>query len=190
MINDNATTFIAAAEEIRNLTESRTLHNKLSEYGTSWKFIPNRAPWYYGFWERMVGLTKNCLRKVLECSYINYALLQTVVVEIEENFSNRPLNYISSDICDPEQLTPSHLLYGRHIKSFPYPDVNTEESDFNNAFLNSHVTLNEQTNGRFHLIEHFLTRWKHEYLTSLRKNANIEKCDEQTDCKVISAGDL
>jgi hypothetical protein len=66
-------------DEIRNLTESRTLHNKLSEYGTSWKFIPKRAPWYCGFWERMVGLTKNCLKKVLECSYINYAF------EIEEN---------------------------------------------------------------------------------------------------------
>ena len=103
MINGNATTFIAAAEEIRNLSESRTLHNKLSEYGTSWKFIPKRAPWYCGFWERMVGLTKNCLNKVRECSYINYALRQTIVVEIEENLSNRPLNYISSDISDPEQ---------------------------------------------------------------------------------------
>ena len=128
MINDNATTCIAAAEEIWNLTESRTLHNKLSEYGTSWKFIPRRAPWYCGFWERMVGLTKNCLKKVLECLYINYALLQTIVVEMEEHFSNRPLNYISSDISDLEQLTPSHLLYGRQIKSLPYPDVNTEES--------------------------------------------------------------
>ena len=175
MINDNATTFIAAAEEIRNLSESRTLYNKLSEYGTSWKFIPKRAPWYCGFWERMVGLTKNCLKKVLECSYINHALPQTVVVEIEENLSNRPLNYISSDICDPKQLTPSHLLYGRQIKSFPYPDVNTEESDCNNTFLDSHVTLNEQTKRRFHLIEHFLTRWKHEYLTYVRIFHRVSK---------------
>jgi hypothetical protein len=44
-----------------------------------------RAPWYCGFWERMVGLTKNCLKKVLECLCINYALLQTIVVEMEEN---------------------------------------------------------------------------------------------------------
>jgi hypothetical protein len=175
MINDNATTFIAAAEEIPNLTESKTLHNKLSEYGTSWKFIPKRAPWYCGFWERMVGPTKNCLKKVFECSYINYALLQTIVVEMEENLSNMPLNYISSDICDPKQLTPSHLLYGRQIKSFPYPDVNTEESDCNNTFLDSHVTLNEQTKRRFHLIEHFLTRWKHEYLTYVRIFHRVSK---------------
>ena len=169
MINDNATTFIAAAEEIRNLTEWRTLHNKLSKYRTSWKFIPKRAPWYCGFWERMVGLTKNCLKKVLENSFINYAF------EIEENLSNRSLNYISSDISDPEQLTPSHLLYGRQIKSFPYPDVNTVESDCNNTFWNHHVTLNEQTKRRFHLIEHFLTRWKHEYLTSLPKFHRVSK---------------
>ena len=47
--------------------------------------------------------------------------------------------------------------------------MNTEESDCNNTFLNSHVTLNEQTKRRFRLIEHFLTRWKHEFLTSLRE---------------------
>ena len=24
-----------------------------------WKFIPKRAPWYVGFWERLVGLNKS-----------------------------------------------------------------------------------------------------------------------------------
>ena len=47
--------------------------------------------------------------------------------------------------------------------------TNTEDSDCNNTFLNSHVTLDEQTKRIFRLIEHFLTRWKHEYLTSLRE---------------------
>ena len=77
----------------------------------------------------MVGLTKNCLKKLLGRSYINSALLQTIVIEIEANLNNRPLTYILSDISGPEPLTPSHLLYGRQIKSFPYPDVDTEDSD-------------------------------------------------------------
>ena len=47
--------------------------------------------------------------------------------------------------------------------------MNTEDSHCNNTFLNSHVTLDEQTKRIFRLIEHFLTRWKHEYLTSLRE---------------------
>ena len=51
-----------------------------------WQFIPNRAPWYGGFWERFIGLTKTTIKKVLGKTYILLINLQTIVVEIEAIF--------------------------------------------------------------------------------------------------------
>ena len=64
MISDNASTYVAASKEIQYLTDSPYLQEKLHQYGTVWKFIPRGAPWYGGFWERMIGLTKISLKKV------------------------------------------------------------------------------------------------------------------------------
>ncbi|XP_063442079.1 uncharacterized protein LOC134722391 [Mytilus trossulus] len=58
MITDNASTYIAAAKHIENLTRSASLTETLNNYGTKWTFIPKRAPWYGGFWERLIGITK------------------------------------------------------------------------------------------------------------------------------------
>ena len=49
MISDNASTFMAAADELKRLFQSVTLHEHLTTYGVEWKFIPFRAPWYGGY---------------------------------------------------------------------------------------------------------------------------------------------
>ena len=50
-----------------------------------------------------------------------------IIVEIEAMLNDRPLTYVSSEISDPEPLTPSHLLYGRRIQSIPHPMDDPEE---------------------------------------------------------------
>ena len=57
-ISDNGSTFLAA-EELKTLFASTELSETLAHKGTQWKFIPKRAPWFGGFWERLVGLTKS-----------------------------------------------------------------------------------------------------------------------------------
>ena len=100
--------------------ESRTIQEGLGRQGVEWKFIPCRAPWYGGYWERLIGLTKNVLKKALGRAYVTLPSLQTIVVEIEAHLNNRPLTYVSSDLDEPEPLTPSHLLYGRIIDTVPH----------------------------------------------------------------------
>ena len=65
MISDNASTYLAAAEELRKLFESDALKEALTHHNVTWQFIPKRAPWYGGFWERLIGLTKQAVKKHL-----------------------------------------------------------------------------------------------------------------------------
>ena len=61
VISDNASTYLSAAEELTKLFNSIDFKTTLNRQGVTWKFIPKRAPWYGGFWERLIGLTKGCL---------------------------------------------------------------------------------------------------------------------------------
>ena len=124
MLSDNASTYLAVVEELQSLLSSVELVENLSRRGVKWQFIPKRAPWFGVFWERLIGLTKSTLKKILGHTH---ASLQIIVVEVEAVLSNRPLTYVSPDVKDMDPITPSHLLYGRSIISLPYQDVQDDE---------------------------------------------------------------
>ena len=140
-MSDNATTFKAAAEKLQTLLDKpSSIEEKIAKYGVEWKFIPNRAPWFGGWWERLIGLTKNAIKKVLGRSFVKMEMLRTIVTEIESVLNNRPITYISTDITDPQPLTPSHLLYGRRLDSLPYPSDNIEKKEL----TYDHLKCNKQ----------------------------------------------
>ena len=91
---------------------SGRLEEHLNARDVRWRFIPKRAPWYGGFWERLIGQMKTVLRKVLGRSFITFEVLQTLIVEVEAVLNDQPLTYLSADVNNLEPLTPSHLLYG------------------------------------------------------------------------------
>jgi len=165
VMSDNASTYMSAATELYNLFNSKTLATSLQRQGVEWKFIPKKAPWFGGFWERLVGLTKNCLKKVLGRAHISLATLETMVVEIEAVLNDRPLTYLSDDPLDPAPLTPSHLLYGRRITRVPHELV----CDVNDGDYGDTSDVSKRARVLAHLLEHFRHRWKQEYLTSLRE---------------------
>jgi len=160
-MSDNASTYEAAAKEVEQLINSDALGESLCTLGVRWKFIPKRAPWYGGFWERLIGLTKTTLRKVLGRAFVTLPALQTLIVEIEAVLNDRPLTYVSTDLDDPNPLTPSHLLCGRRITSLPHKIV---EDDPTYGVL----PVREIAQRQNELLRHFEKRWKREYLTSLR----------------------
>ena len=115
MMSDNTSTFTSAAGELTRLLQSENLSTSLAAHEVAWKYIPKKALWFGGFWERLIGLTKISLKKVLGRSHIRLPALQTMITEIEAVLNDRPLTYTSSDIADPQPLTPAHLLYGRKM---------------------------------------------------------------------------
>ena len=131
MVSDNGTTFVAAANLLQQL--SQTVHNDLLNKGTRWEFIPKRAPWFGGFWERLIGLTKTTLKKILGRSYITVGMLQTIIVEIEATLNDRPLTYVSSEFELEDVVTPAHLLYGRRVTTLPYRDITSGNLEITSA---------------------------------------------------------
>ena len=177
MISDNATTFVSSAREIEKLTKSEAVLEELNNQGTQWTFIPKRAPWYGGFWERLVGVTKNCIRKVLGRSFVSFDVLNTVVTEAEAIINDRPLTYVSTSPFDEDPLTPSHLLHGRRIVSLPYPSDTVKDNSIQDITY-THSSANKLYNMQSSIIQHFWHRWKMEYLTSLREFHRI--CGHET----------
>ncbi|XP_045206090.2 uncharacterized protein LOC123558274 [Mercenaria mercenaria] len=179
IISDNATTYHAASNTLNKMFESQTLKDQLNSTGTEWRFIPNRSPWFGGWWERMIGLVKTTLKKVLARSFVTYGSLQTILTEIEAVLNDRPLTYVTSDTSDPEPLTPPHLLYGRRI---------TTPGDYS-AIQNvnsNHNTANKQVRIQRELLNRFWERWKTDYLTSLRERHTQSGQNKQT----IKVGDV
>ncbi|XP_070567292.1 uncharacterized protein [Ptychodera flava] len=127
IMSDNGSTYLSAATEIENMMKSVPVRNYFANCRVEWTFIPKRAPWFGGFWERLIGLTKTALKKVLGRSFVSVDELQTVLAEIEATLNDRPLTYLSNDPNDLSPLTPSHLLHGRLITTLPYYSIDEDE---------------------------------------------------------------
>ena len=112
MISDNTFTYLATIDELKELFTSLLLSDTFSKKDAQWQFIPKRVPWYGGFWKRLIGLTKLSLKKILGSTFSALPDLQTLIVEIEAILNDRPLTHLSSDVTDPEPVTPSHLIFG------------------------------------------------------------------------------
>ena len=77
MVSDNATTFQAAAEELKTLSSSEEVRAVLNREGVTCRFIPKKAPWFGGFWEHLIDLTKSAIKKVLGRAHVSLQVLQT-----------------------------------------------------------------------------------------------------------------
>ncbi|XP_053388629.1 uncharacterized protein LOC128551740 [Mercenaria mercenaria] len=186
IMSDNATTFHASSRYVHELFQDERVQHNLTTRGIEWKFIPKRAPWHGGWWERLIGLTKETLKKVLGRSFVTYQTLSTVVTEIEAILNDRPLTYVTSDSSDPEPLTPSHLMFGRRFTSLPFSHNDTDNLDPTSGNLSNHQSIIKQARIQQTLVEHFYQRWRREYLTGLRENHQATGNNSQT----ISVGDV
>ena len=74
---------------------------------------------------------------------------------------------MSSDVKDPEPLTPAHLLYGRRIISLPYHGV--EEDELDDPDFGGESAVVKRAKIQALMLKHFWTRWRSEYLTTLRE---------------------
>ena len=88
---------------------------------------------------------------------------------------------------EPEPLTPSHLLYGRVINTVPHTLTTQDEltdMNFQEAGSQLHYILSKKAKAQALLIQHIWSRWKKEYLTSLRETHTTSSESNKETIKV------
>ena len=90
-----------------------TLKDQLAEKSISLRFNPPLAPYFGGVWEREIKSAKASLQVVLKDQVLTEEVLMTVLIEVEGILNSKPLGYATSDITDPDPITPNLLLVGQ-----------------------------------------------------------------------------
>jgi hypothetical protein len=101
--SDNAKTFKCAKKELQRcwrILESEETRTALSEKKIQWKFIVPRAPWWGGFYERLVKSVKWPLKKIFGNAMLDSEKMTTILTEIEAQINSRPLTYIGAEPND------------------------------------------------------------------------------------------
>ena len=85
-----------------------------------------------GFYERLIGVLKRCLRKPIGKLCLTSEQLRTLLAEAESVVNSRPLVYVGDDITSNICLTPAHFLTLNPKTSIPCNDEEgiTEDPEY------------------------------------------------------------
>lgn len=119
IFSDNGTNFVGAENLLSQLDWQEVMKFSVNER-IVWRFNPPSAPWWGGFWERLIGILKQLLRKVLGRASLDYEDLLTVICDCETVLNSRPLTYVSNDPHELSALTPAMFLVDQ--RGFGLPD--------------------------------------------------------------------
>jgi hypothetical protein len=162
LYSDNAQAFRQTdrlLQQAQRLVHGTAVQDFAASQKIEWRFIPARAAWWGGFYERMVGSVKLHLKRTLGRASLRFEELRTLLVEVEAVVNSRPLTYQYDNPEEGSELTPAHFLLGRPQGGLL--DVQLVPSE------PKHQELVRRWTYRKKLLDGFWSRWKHEYLLQL-----------------------
>ena len=160
--SDNGSHFRAAdrilSKEFK-LLNSGNVADFCSGRGIKWIFNPPSAPWWGGWWERLVGMVKHLLVRMLGNSVFNRVELSTMLCSCESVLNRRPLTYVSEDLESLSPLTPNHFLLpeGMIVEGLDFP-----------LLVQTDRYMRKRLRLRSSVLASFFQRWRKEYLGELR----------------------
>ena len=94
------------------MCEDEKLQGYLESHDIEWKFNLSSAPWWGGQLERLIGMVKKAMNKVIGGGSLFWNDLTDVLLDVETQVNRRPLNYVEDD---PELpiLAPATFLFQR-----------------------------------------------------------------------------
>ncbi|GBM08086.1 hypothetical protein AVEN_122999-1 [Araneus ventricosus] len=109
MYTDNGTNFLGTSRALGNLNWQEII-DECAIQKIKWHFNPPpAAPWHGGWWERMLCIIKQFLRKVLGRACVTYEEMVTLLCECESVVNGRPLTYLYDDPNELRAIKPSDI---------------------------------------------------------------------------------
>ena len=171
IVSDNAKTFQSTKKWLATIKENGDLFNYLSKNSIVWRFNLARAPWWGGFYERLIGIMKRSLSKSIGSSLLTYDEFRETLLDVECFMNDRPLNYIGED-CDQPVLTPNTLM-GRTSTQFLEQDLDSLNYTEEDQIVTKRMRYLEKV--RLQLRK----RWQNEYLHALQERHTRDSDQKQ-----------
>ncbi|GBO23958.1 hypothetical protein AVEN_216759-1 [Araneus ventricosus] len=167
---DNNTNFVGVVNLLHGLDWNKIIRHGAVE-AIDWKFNPPTAAWWGGWWERLIRILKDLLKRILGQAQLLYEEMLTILCDCETLMNSRPLTFVSeSDQLVP--ISPSSFL--QDIKEWSTPDIDAID----------HKSLNRRIKYRQNLRTNLRNRYRNEYLGLLVQRT---KC---TDVRKLAVGDI
>ncbi|GFU80906.1 integrase catalytic domain-containing protein [Trichonephila clavipes] len=151
---DNGTNFRGAFNDLAKL-DWHKISRETSTQKIVWKFIPPTATWWGGWWERLVRIIKELLKRSLGKSILSYEELSTVICDCEFLINSRPLTYIPENPQELIPLTPAMFLIENRCSD------TTDIDELNSRDLRKRIKY------RIKLLSDLRQRFRKEYLSEL-----------------------
>ena len=169
--SDNAQTFVAVSLRLRQ---------NFGPLAPNWKFIVPRAPWWGGWWERLIRSIKSSLRKTFGVKCLSRSELETTLCEVEACINSRPLTFVGDELDATPPLTPSHFLIGRtagvRVEGVEDQDISEYAQD---------LCIREQV--RLEQLDKFWKIWSSDYIRNLPPTVKgfVSKCNVKKGSVVL-----
>ncbi|GFS96605.1 integrase catalytic domain-containing protein [Trichonephila clavipes] len=137
-----------------------------------WKFILPTAAW----WERLVCIIKELLRRSLGKSILSYEELFTVICDCEFLINSRPLTYMSENPQELIPLTPAMFLIENRCSD------TTDIDELNSRDLRKRMKY------RIKLLSDLRQRFRKEYLSELIQKQNDNRVREPRIGEMVLIG--
>lgn len=157
--SDRGTNFRGGHRELQSAFENMApeLQEQLAKQTIKFNFNPPHAPHFGGAWERDFRSVKSALQVVLKDQVVAEEVLLTTLIEVEGILNSKPLGYASSDVADPDPITPNLLLMGRRDAALPQAIYGPHDALSNRRWKHSQV-----------ISDHFWKRFVQNYLPGLQ----------------------
>ena len=169
LVSDNGTNLVHFSKDLLSISNASFTKDLMVKKQVEWKFIPVRAAFMGGMYERLIGLFKTVIKRSIGKSLLSLDEFSTICAYAEASCNDRPLYYVSRQDSGTIPLTPNMLIFGRNLRQC---SIDLSEVDFTDPTyeFGQPGHLNKVCKRLKCSLIHFRKLWAKEYLVALREN--------------------